>query len=89
MLDYNLAEGDAIDLSPVLEAVFRQGQQAADLVQIKADAGGQFATVQVDADGTANGSNFVVLAQLNAAHAGDVINVTLDHAQQAQQIQVT
>jgi VCBS repeat-containing protein len=89
VLDYSAQEGDKIDLSAILKTAFDAGQQVSDLVQVKEDAGGQFATVQVNPDGSANPGHFTIIAQLNAAHFNDVVNIVLDHAQQAAQLHVS
>ncbi|WP_237884046.1 beta strand repeat-containing protein, partial [Pseudomonas sp. PGPR40] len=63
ILDYNFAEGDALDLSALLSANFVSGiSQASDFVQL-AQSGSDI-TVQVDADGAANGTNFADVAVL-------------------------
>ncbi|EJL96590.1 VCBS repeat-containing protein, partial [Pseudomonas sp. GM102] len=63
ILDYNFAEGDALDLSALLSANFVSGiSQASDFVQL-AQSGSDI-TVKVDADGTANGANFADVAVL-------------------------
>jgi Ca2+-binding RTX toxin-like protein len=67
ILDYNFAEGDALDLSALLKANFVSGSsQASDFVQLVQT--GSDITVQVDADGAANGTNFTDVAVL--ANAG-------------------
>ncbi|WP_448111475.1 VCBS domain-containing protein [Pseudomonas lini] len=63
ILDYNFAEGDSLDLSALLSANFVSGiSQASDFVQL-AQSGSNI-TVQVDADGAANGTNFADVAVL-------------------------
>ncbi|MHC8370872.1 VCBS domain-containing protein [Pseudomonas sp. MDT1-85] len=63
ILDYNFAEGDALDLSALLSANFVSGvSQASDFVQL-AQSGSDI-TVKVDTDGTANGTNFADVAVL-------------------------
>ncbi|MGF6487017.1 VCBS domain-containing protein [Pseudomonas frederiksbergensis] len=63
ILDYNFAEGDALDLSALLSANFVSGvSQASDFVQL-AQSGNDI-TVKVDADGAANGTNFADVAVL-------------------------
>jgi len=89
ILDYSNAQGDTIDISQLLATAFGQGEQASDRVQVKEDASGAFATLQVDPDGAANGAHFTTIAQLNGAHVGDIITVMLDHAQQAAQLHVS
>jgi Ca2+-binding RTX toxin-like protein len=89
ILDYSNAQGDTIDISQLLATAFGPGEQASDRVQVKADASGAFATLQVDPDGAANGTHFTTIAQINGAHVGDIIAVMLDHAQQAAQLHVS
>ncbi len=63
ILDYNFAEGDALDLSALLGANFVSGvSQASDFVQL-AQSGSDI-TVKVDTDGAANGTNFSDVAVL-------------------------
>ncbi|WP_095131000.1 VCBS domain-containing protein [Pseudomonas sp. Irchel s3h14] len=63
ILDYNFAEGDALDLSALLSANFVSGvSQASDFVQLAQS--GSDVTVKVDADGAANGTNFADVAVL-------------------------
>ncbi|WP_223432466.1 beta strand repeat-containing protein [Pseudomonas sp. GL-B-26] len=63
ILDYNFAEGDALDLSALLSANFVSGvSQASDFVQL-AQSGSDI-TVKVDTDGAANGTNFSDVAVL-------------------------
>ena len=63
ILDYNFAEGDALDLSALLSANFVSGtSQASDFVQL-AQSGSDI-TVKVDTDGAANGANFADVAVL-------------------------
>ncbi|MBN3861189.1 type I secretion C-terminal target domain-containing protein [Pseudomonas frederiksbergensis] len=63
ILDYNFAEGDALDLSALLSANFVSGiSQASDFVQL-AQSGSDI-TVKVDIDGAANGTNFADVAVL-------------------------
>ncbi|MGF6402099.1 VCBS repeat-containing protein [Pseudomonas frederiksbergensis] len=63
ILDYNFAEGDALDLSALLSANFVSSiSQASDFVQLTQS--GSDITVKVDADGAANGTNFADVAVL-------------------------
>ena len=63
ILDYNFAEGDGLDLSALLNANFVSGSsQTSDFVQLVQS--GSDVTVQVDTDGTANGTNFADVAVL-------------------------
>jgi hypothetical protein len=63
ILDYNFAEGDALDLSALLKANFVSGSsQVSDFVQLTQT--GSDITVKVDTDGAANGANFADVAVL-------------------------
>jgi hypothetical protein len=63
ILDYNFAEGDALDLSALLKANFVNGSsQVSDFVQLTQS--GSDITVKVDTDGAANGTNFADVAVL-------------------------
>jgi hypothetical protein len=67
ILDYNFAEGDALDLSALLKANFVSGSsQVSDFVQLVKS--GSDITVKVDTDGAANGAHFTDVAVL--ANAG-------------------
>ncbi|HEX5841060.1 MAG TPA: VCBS domain-containing protein, partial [Pseudomonas sp.] len=63
VLDYSFAEGDKLDLSALLDSNFSGGSQVSDFVQL-VQAGSNI-TVQVDADGTANGAAFTDIALLS------------------------
>ncbi|MFZ3154078.1 beta strand repeat-containing protein [Pseudomonas sp.] len=64
ILDYSFAEGDALDLSALLDANFVTGSsQVSDFVQL-VQAGSDI-TVQVDTDGATNGTNFADVAVLS------------------------
>ena len=77
---YSAGEGDQIDLSTLLAAAYAggAGQPVAALVAVIEDAGGTFATLEVDVDGTAGGAGWVTLAHLNGTDVGDSVNVILD-----------
>jgi Ca2+-binding RTX toxin-like protein len=78
--DYNFAEGDQIDLSALLAAAYSHGggQPVSALVRAVEDAGNNFAYLQIDTDGSANGANFVTVARLDGLHPGNSLSVILD-----------
>ncbi|MEA2876324.1 MAG: hypothetical protein QOF14_1520 [Hyphomicrobiales bacterium] len=78
---FNAAEGDQIDLSAILSAAFTGGQSAGALVRVV--AAGSYATLQVDPDGTANGTTWTTLARLDGIGMGHNVNVILNAAQPA------
>jgi hypothetical protein len=75
---YNAGEGDQIDVSAIVQTASRGGQAVADLVKVETRGGN--AELFVDADGTANGTNWTPIAQLDGLHAGDGVNVIVDSA---------
>ena len=82
--DYNrnsTAEGDQIDLSAILSTAFNGGQPAASLVRVVST--GSYAKLQVDPDGTANGAQWITLAQLDSVGVGHSVNVILNASQPA------
>jgi hypothetical protein len=78
--NYQPAEGDQIDLSALLSTAYNHGsgQAVASLVRAAEDAGGTFARLQIDTDGTANGVNWTTIARLDGIQAGNAVNVILD-----------
>jgi large repetitive protein len=75
--DYSALQGDIIDVSAIvtLPPIMR-GQAAptdADMVRVAEDASGAFATLEVNSAG-----HWMAVAQLDAMHAGDAVNVVLD-----------
>src|SRR5262249_58889770 len=78
VVGYSAEQGDTLDFSALAQASMPSGVAAAlasgDL-RVAEDAGGAFATLQVH-----NGSDWLSVAQLDGAHAGDAVNVTLDAA---------
>ena len=77
---FSAAESDQIDLSALLAPAYGQGtgQPIAALVRAIEDASGTFANLQIDPDGTANGTNWITIARLDGLHIGDDVNVILD-----------
>jgi Ca2+-binding RTX toxin-like protein len=78
--NYQPGEGDQIDLSALLSTAYNHGsgQAVASLVRAVEDAGGTFAKLQVDADGTANGVNWTTIARLDGLHTGNNLSIILD-----------
>jgi hypothetical protein len=52
--------------------------------QVKEDAGGSSATLQVSTFAT---NNFVSIAHLDGVHSGDIVTAILDHAYATAQLQ--
>ncbi len=77
------AEGDQIDLSPVLAAAYGSGQAVGALVRIVEDGDSTAAKLQVDVDGTANGVHWTTIGRLDDIHLGDTVNVILNSSQPA------
>ena len=75
---YNFAEGDQIDLSALLATAYGSGQATSSLVRAVADPTGTFAQLQIDVDGTANGTNWVTIAQLDGLHINNSLQVILN-----------
>jgi serralysin len=73
---YQLNEGDVIDLAALLSNT--SGQPIGTLVRVIMDASGTFATLQVDRDGAANGTNWTAAVRLDGLQAGNRVQVTTD-----------
>lgn len=69
--DFNVAQGDALDIKDLLVRYDPTTSVLADFVRL--DVAGDSTTVAVDADGSANGANYVPLATLQG-----VTDLTLD-----------
>jgi hypothetical protein len=78
---YSPAEGDHIDLSALLSSAYAlgSGQAVGSLVRLVANSSG--ATLEIDPDGTANGSNWLTIGHLDGIHPGNQVNVILDASQ--------
>jgi hypothetical protein len=88
--DYSAAQGDTFDFSALTAAFHASGVADNSLVRAVEDPSGTFATLQIDttppvmAVGRGGGApqagvpNWVNVAQLDGAHAGDAVNVLLD-----------
>jgi subtilase family serine protease len=75
---YSSAEGDQIDLSALLSAAYNHGSGEAVGSLVRVVESGTGANLQIDPDGTTNGSNWVTIARLDGIHAGEAVNVILD-----------
>jgi cytochrome oxidase Cu insertion factor (SCO1/SenC/PrrC family) len=79
--DYHAAEGDTFDFSALTSAFHNSGVNDSLVVRAVEDASGKFATLQVDhidPMGLPSAPNWVNVAQLDGAHAGDSVNVLID-----------
>jgi hypothetical protein len=82
------AANESIDLSALLDAKFGPGSDATkapNFVQLKEDAGGNSATLEINVNGTPGGT-FVAAAHLGGVHSGDVVTAVLDHAHTTAQL---
>ena len=88
---YSAAEGDKIDLSALLSSDWSQGagQPVQALVRAVEDVRGQFALLQIDPDGAANGANWITIAQLTGLRPGNNIAVVLDSTAPSETISVS
>jgi len=88
ILNYSSGNGETIDLAALLDAKFGSGSdptKASSFVQVKEDAGGNSATLEINLGGTPGGT-FVAAAHLGGIHSGDVVNAILDHAHTTAQL---
>jgi hypothetical protein len=80
--DYHAAEGDSFDFSAITSAFHNSSVNDSLVVRAVEDASGKFATLQVDhidPMGLPSAPNWVNVAQLDGAHAGDAVNVLIDN----------
>ena len=80
--DYHAAQGDTFDFSAITSTFHNSSLSDALVVRAVEDASGKFAMLQVDhIDATAlpGAPNWVNVAQLDGAHAGDAVNVLIDN----------
>jgi VCBS repeat-containing protein len=80
--DYHAAEGDTFDFSAITLQFHNSGANDALVVRAVEDASGKFATLQVDhidPAGLPSAPNWVNVAQLDGAHAGDAVNILIDN----------
>jgi hypothetical protein len=81
--DYHAAEGDSFDFSAITSQ-FHNSSVSSDALVVRAveDSSGKFATLQVDRidpAGLPSAPNWVNVAQIDGAHAGDAVNVLIDN----------
>ncbi|MES0881523.1 beta strand repeat-containing protein, partial [Roseibium sp. SCP14] len=77
--DYNFGDGDKIDLGELLDAAFKSGEVAGDLVRATENADGSV-RVEVDRDGAGDGHDWQEAATLqDHASMGDTIRVVMDN----------
>jgi large repetitive protein len=85
----NYVSGETIDLSALLDAKFGRGSDptkaASFVVEVKEDAGGHSATLEINVSG-AHGGTFVAVVHLGGVHSGDVVTAILDHAHTTAQL---
>jgi Ca2+-binding RTX toxin-like protein len=80
--DYSAAEGDTFDFSALTSAFHNSNVNDSLVVRAVEDASGKFAMLQVDhidPMGLPSAPNWVNVAQLDGAHAGDAVNVLIDN----------
>jgi hypothetical protein len=80
--DYHAAEGDTFDFSAITSQFHNSGVNDALVVRAVEDSSGKFATLQVDhidPMGLPSAPNWVNVAQIDGAHAGDSVNVLIDN----------
>jgi hypothetical protein len=86
--NYSSSSGETIDLSALLDAKFGPGSdptKAANFVEVKEDAGGNSATLEININGTPGGT-FLAAAHLGGVHSGDVVTAILDHVHTTAQL---
>jgi hypothetical protein len=88
--DYSAAQGDTFDFSALTSAFHASNVADASLVRAVEDPSGTFATLQLNTNGDAPAAvsrgatqpsavaNWVNVAQIDGAHAGDAVNVLVD-----------
>jgi hypothetical protein len=80
--DYSAAQGDTFDFSAITSAFHNSSVSDSLVVRAVEDASGKFATLQVDhidPMGMPSAPNWVNVAQLDGAHAGDAVNILIDN----------
>jgi VCBS repeat-containing protein len=80
--DYSAAQGDTFDFSALTSAFHNSSVNDSLVVRAVEDASGKFAMLQVDhidPIGMPSAPNWVNVAQLDGAHAGDAVNVLIDN----------
>ncbi|MDB5578284.1 MAG: uncharacterized protein JWR80_3460 [Bradyrhizobium sp.] len=91
--DYSFIQGDSFDFSALTSAFHGSGISDDQIVRAVEDASGSFATLQVNtyngAMGSKSGPNWVDVAQIDGARAGDDVSVLIEsHAVHLAQIHV-
>ena len=80
--DYSAAQGDTFDFSALTSAFHNSSVSDSLVVRAVEDASGKFAMLQVDhidPMGMPSAPNWVNVAQLDGAHAGDAVNILIDN----------
>ncbi len=81
--DYSFIQGDSFDFSALTSSFHESGASDAQIVRAVEDAGGGFATLQVNTAnwkwGSKMGPTWVDIAQIDGAHAGDEVSVLIDN----------
>jgi Ca2+-binding RTX toxin-like protein len=77
------SEGDQINLAAVLGTAFSGGQPAGLLVRAIREGIDGASLLQVDSDGSANGTHWTTIARLDGVAAGETLNVILSDSQPA------
>ncbi|MEA2941087.1 MAG: hypothetical protein QOD09_1616, partial [Bradyrhizobium sp.] len=80
--DYHAAEGDTFDFSAITSQFHNSSVSDSLVVRAVEDASGKFATLQVDhidPTGLPSAPNWISVAQIDGAHAGDAVNVLIDN----------
>ena len=80
--DYSAAQGDTFDFSALTSAFHNSSVNDSLVVRSVEDASGKFATLQVDQIdpmGLPSAPNWVTVAQIDGAHAGDAVNILIDN----------
>jgi hypothetical protein len=90
--DYSAAQADTFDFTALTSAFHNSNVSDSLVVRAVEDASGKFATLQVDhinPMGLPSAPNWVSVAQLDGAHAGDAVNILIDnHSVHVAQIHV-
>jgi len=76
-------EGDQINLAAVVGTAFNGGQPAGLLVRAIREGIDGSSLLQVDSDGSANGTRWTTIARLDGVAAGEALNVVLSDSQPA------
>jgi large repetitive protein len=78
--NYHFAEGDTFDFSALTSQFHASGVSDDLIVRAVEDSSGQFATLQINNinPNLPGAANWVSIAQIDGAHAGDDIRVTVD-----------